>query len=274
MNFWPRYSAHYVAKTLHLTMEQDGAFNRLLDWYYMNERPVPHASRYVIARATTGSEKRAVDAVLAEFFERDGAAWRNRRADNEIAEAAPRIAAAKANGRAGGRPRKNPEGTQEKPSGKPTGLADGEPSGKAPHSPFPISPTDTSARTGSSGEPGDDGVRASTDAGRACRLMREAGCLTTNPHHERLLEALALGITPEALGATAAEAIDGGHDVRKAFAYAIGTAIGRRLDPKPTGAAHAAPPRLSASEQVRAAVASGAGWDERDVIECEVRRLA
>lgn len=106
--------------------------------------------------------------------------------------------------------------------------------------------------------PADAGA-AMTDAGRACRLMREAGCATTNPAHPDLLAALAEGCTPEELAATVAEAITGG--IRKPFPWAISTARGRRAaGPRPmtTGATHAHPdhgtaagggPRLSLADR-------------------------
>src|SRR3546814_9605673 len=74
-------------------------------------------------------------------------------------------------------------------------------SGRNAHqSPVTSNPPDTSpART----DP-----RATTDAGRACRLMRDAGCPSTNPSHPDLLAALAEGVTPETLGDTAREAVD------------------------------------------------------------------
>ena len=134
MNFYPRYPAHYVAKTLHLTMEQDGAYSRLLDWCYMNERPVPHAQRYAIARASKPSEKRAVDAVLSEFFSRSENEWQNDRVTAEIVEADLRISAAKANGRKGGRPRKDAE------DGNPTGIPVGIPVGNPAPNPAESSP--------------------------------------------------------------------------------------------------------------------------------------
>src|SRR3546814_1366315 len=76
-------------------------------------------------------------------------------------------------------------------------------SGRNAHqSPVTSNPPDTSpART----DP-----RATTDAGRACRLMRDAGCPSTNPSHPDLLAALAEGVTPETLGDTAREAVDAG----------------------------------------------------------------
>ena len=147
MNYYPRYPAHYQAKTLHLTMEQDGAYTRLLDWYYGNERPVPHAMRYTIARAMTASEKRSVDAVLSEFFSQENGLWINARASAEVELAQPKIAAARENGKKGGRPKKNNELPCPAPGdGKPIGLSNEnpvgfqnetqtEPSAKAPQSP-------------------------------------------------------------------------------------------------------------------------------------------
>lgn len=299
VNYYPRYSAHYVAKTLHLTMEQDGAFNRLLDWVYMNERAVPHTSRYVIARATTASERKAVDAVLAEFFERDGDTWRNARADAEIAEAAPRIAAAKANGRAGGRPRKNPPappaaGPQDNPPGgpdgnppgsneKPTGLPDGKPSGKAPHSPFPNLPTGESSPTPA--EPASPAGAVSDDepppaavefpnpaAGHAIALNR-AGfrCTSYTPD---LVAAVAEGVSVGQLVELTAMPDFAG----KPAAYLIRAARrmhAERAQPVPVGTVRHEPARkLSAAEQVRAAIASRQHADAELVcLEGEVRRV-
>ena len=137
MNYYPRYPAHYVAKTLHLSMEQDGAYTRLLDWYYANERPIPHAQRYAIARAQTPSERRSTDTVLQEFFALENGAYEHERAGKEIEKAQPKIQAARANGRLGGRPRKNPVASDEKPNGF-SGETHGEPTAKAPQSPIPI----------------------------------------------------------------------------------------------------------------------------------------
>lgn len=66
---------------------------------------------------------------------------------------------------------------------------------------------------------------APTEAGRACRLMREAGCVHTNPSHTDLVAAIAEGVTPEVLADTAREAVDLGKP--KPFAWAIATARGR-----------------------------------------------
>jgi hypothetical protein len=68
----------------------------------------------------------------------------------------------------------------------------------------------------------------STDAGRACRLMREAGCIHTNPSHPELVAAIAEGVTGEALADTVREGIEAGK--KKPFAWAISTARSRHAD--------------------------------------------
>ncbi len=131
MNYYPRFPGDYMRKTMHLSMVEDGAYTRLLDWYYANDRAIPHDRRYAVSRATCSVERTAVDAVLAEFFVVDGAEHRNERADTEIAAASKRIEAAKLNGSKGGRkpkpqPNENPVGsdplTQHQSSLSPNSL--------------------------------------------------------------------------------------------------------------------------------------------------------
>jgi uncharacterized protein YdaU (DUF1376 family) len=97
-----------------------------------------------------------------------------------------------------------------------------------------------------------------TEAGRACRLMRDAGVAQANPSHPNLLAALAEGITPETLADYARQAIA----ARKQhpFSYAIAAARGDRanLSTPPGGTTHgtdqrsAGGSRLSAVERVTA----------------------
>lgn len=87
MNYYRRHLGDYAKDTGHLSALEHGVFNLLLDWYYASEAPIPSAKAYRIAKASTAVEKSATDAVLADFFHRDGEVWRNRRADEEIQEA-------------------------------------------------------------------------------------------------------------------------------------------------------------------------------------------
>lgn len=69
-----------------------------------------------------------------------------------------------------------------------------------------------------------DGV---TEAGRACVLMRQAGCHTTNPSHPDLVAAVAAGVTAEALRDTVTEGLGRENPVSNPFTWAITTALNR-----------------------------------------------
>lgn len=146
MNYYSRYPAHYLSKTVHLTMQQDGAYTRLLDWMYANERPIPDADKFKIARASKKSEKDDVILILDSFFFLGVSGWENKRVISEIQKASPKIEAAKNNGLRGGRP----------PKEKPIGFPENNPVGcvsetqlvisrKAPQS--PITNTTAEARS-------------------------------------------------------------------------------------------------------------------------------
>lgn len=124
------------------------------------------------------------------------------------------------------------------------------------------------------GAEGDHGV--GTEAGRACLLMRSAGCSHTNPSHPDLLAALAEGVTPEVLRDTSAEAVEAG--VGKPFAWAITTARNRHARGASavvttTGVSHEANRRLSAVERVQANIERNR-LQRGDLIEGEATRVA
>lgn len=136
MNFYKRYTGDYARDTVHLTMIEDGAYNRLIDFYYSTEKPLPSDRKavYRIARATDKAEQKAVDNVLSQFFQNESDGHHHKRIDAEIEKAKPKADANRENGKKGGRPSKkqptgNPEenplgsggGTQEEPTGNPLG---------------------------------------------------------------------------------------------------------------------------------------------------------
>lgn len=117
MNFYKRFMGDIQAKTGHLSLAEFGAYDRLLDHVYSTEQPLPGdvARCYGIARAMSKHDRSAVDAVLAEFFTLTANGYEQGRAAEMIAEAQPKIAAARENGKRGGRPPK-PK-TQQEPTG-------------------------------------------------------------------------------------------------------------------------------------------------------------
>ncbi len=117
MNYYERHLGDYVRDTVHLSMIEDGAYNRFLDRYYATEQGIPDDQKYRVARAHSKEEKTAVDTVLAEFFTLESGLWIKRRVQEEIAKAQSKIKSAQENGKRGGRPKNNPDETEEKPNG-------------------------------------------------------------------------------------------------------------------------------------------------------------
>lgn len=253
MNFYKRHLGDIAKSCAHLSQGAMGAYDLLLDWHYANEQPLPldKGSLYRIGRAFTKAEKANVDAVLVAFFERTEAGYVQGRAIQEMdkantqAETNRRIAEEREARRRAAREARNEHEscddseheacTNRQPSHKP--LAKKEQKQEQ----FQASMRDLASADPPAGPPAGLPVvtppAIPTDAGIACRLMREAGCTQTNPGHRDLLAALAEGCTPAELAATAAEAIAAG--VRKPFPWAIATARGRRAEgpkPAPTGA--------------------------------------
>lgn len=88
MNYYEHHLGDYVRDTAHLSMLQDGAYHRLLAAYYIREKPLPadHKECFKLARANSKSERTAVVRVLEEFFKLGSDGYRQKRADEQIAE--------------------------------------------------------------------------------------------------------------------------------------------------------------------------------------------
>jgi uncharacterized protein YdaU (DUF1376 family) len=114
MNYYNFHIGDYISHTIHLSVEEDLAYRRLLDMYYDTELPIPNNIPLVSRKLRINAE--VVKTVLHEFFELTEEGFKNFRADNEIAEYQRFIEKQKANGRKGGRPKKS----QRKPTANPT----------------------------------------------------------------------------------------------------------------------------------------------------------
>lgn len=109
MNHYPRHVGDYLKKTLALTMAQDGAYCRALDWYYSHESPLPlKPDVYGELRCMSRADRDAVNVVLARYFEETPEGYRHKRCDEEIGRYLMRAETARENGRGGGRPKTNP----------------------------------------------------------------------------------------------------------------------------------------------------------------------
>lgn len=88
MKFYERNVGDWALATLHLTLLENGVYDRLVSRYYSDERPLPADHQQVcrMIGARTRIERRAVDSVLAEYFELADDGYHQRRCDRVIAE--------------------------------------------------------------------------------------------------------------------------------------------------------------------------------------------
>jgi uncharacterized protein YdaU (DUF1376 family) len=85
VNYYEHHLGDWAAATGHLTWDEDMAYTRLLRAYYHYERAIPDGQQYRLAKAATASQRKAVDQVLAEFFELREGHYHQKRADVEVA---------------------------------------------------------------------------------------------------------------------------------------------------------------------------------------------
>jgi len=141
MHYYQFNIGDYIKNTLHLSIEEDLAYRRLLDFYYDSEQPIPNDIPWVSRRLRMGSD--IIQSVLNEFFVLTEKGYSNHRADLEIESYHEYMAKQKANGMKGGRPKKtqpkptaNPSQTQNNPKQEPlttnqepiTNIKEGKPS--------------------------------------------------------------------------------------------------------------------------------------------------
>ncbi len=119
----------YRSATMHFSLLEHGIYNQLLDWYYLEEAPIPADNRTLFRRlsAKTEEEQKAVLDVLSEMFVKSDLGWVHKRVEREIAQYKARADQAREAGKLGGRPLKkgigsteNRDGSEKKATAKPT----------------------------------------------------------------------------------------------------------------------------------------------------------
>jgi len=131
MHYYQHNIADYRKDAAHLSLLEHGAYRQLLDWYYLDEQPIPKETKAVFRRLGAGSEieQKAVIDVLNDFFLLTDSGYIQRRAEKEMAIYHQKADRARENGKSGGRPKgngkqdvsksKNPEETKPVISGNP-----------------------------------------------------------------------------------------------------------------------------------------------------------
>jgi uncharacterized protein YdaU (DUF1376 family) len=93
----------YITHTKHISDAEDLAYRRLLDLYYMSEKPIALDVKLVARKI--GMEIEETESVLVEFFDKQDDGYHNNRADVEIAKYQSQVATNREIGKRGGRPK-------------------------------------------------------------------------------------------------------------------------------------------------------------------------
>jgi uncharacterized protein YdaU (DUF1376 family) len=118
MHYYQFNIGDYASHTRHLDLDEDLAYRRLLDMYYLHERPL-NADSAVVAKQIGMREKvQVVQDVLNEFFQLGEEGWVNDRADKEIKHFHSKIEQASRAGKASAERRSNARSTDAQPTNK------------------------------------------------------------------------------------------------------------------------------------------------------------
>lgn len=129
MHYYDFNIADYRKDTGHLLPIEHYIYRTLIDWYYLDEKPIPKNNPGVLRRLCLGIDlEPSLNNVLSDFFKLGENGWHHARIDADIESYHAMLTRNHANGKLGGRPRKtsvvnsglglaNPDVTQTK--GKP-----------------------------------------------------------------------------------------------------------------------------------------------------------
>lgn len=100
MHFYQFNIGDYKSHTEHLSEMEDLAYRRLLDWYYLHERPIPNDIEQIARQIRMRAHCDCIANVLQEFFVLSEGEWTNKRAEREIGKIAEKSAKAVASAKA------------------------------------------------------------------------------------------------------------------------------------------------------------------------------
>ena len=86
MNYYSFHIGDYASHTRHLSHLEDLAYRRLIDAYYLSEKPFMGSPADIAKDIGMMSEIEEVHYVLSKFFESTDIGWINKRCDEEIAK--------------------------------------------------------------------------------------------------------------------------------------------------------------------------------------------
>ena len=127
MHYYKFNIADYRKDTGHLSTIEHGIYRQLIDWYYLDEQPIPEETQVVIRRLRLGSDEvKFLENVLSDFFVLGKTGYKHKRIEVEIKDYQEQAEKNKNNGKLGGRPKKTqvvidglPDESQNNPNHKP-----------------------------------------------------------------------------------------------------------------------------------------------------------
>ena len=110
MHYYQHNIGDYARDTGHLSVIEHGIYRLLLDWCYLNEKPITTEQAMRIARGYQVETQ----SVLSEFFSPSDDGWTHKRVVQEVASYHAKAQKNRQNGAKGGRPKPtdNPVGSQ------------------------------------------------------------------------------------------------------------------------------------------------------------------
>jgi uncharacterized protein YdaU (DUF1376 family) len=134
MHFYQFYIADYRKDTAHLTRLEHSIYRDLIDWYYLDEKPISKDMSFVSRRLklSTKSEIESFNNVIQDFFVEQDDGYHHQKIDDEICEYHKKCDVNSTNGKKGGRPKgKRTQTVSERLANAMPTVSDIEPNQKA-----------------------------------------------------------------------------------------------------------------------------------------------
>ena len=128
MHYYKFNIADYRKDTGHLSTIEHGIYRQLIDWYYLDENPIPLETQVVSRRLRLASEVEVLSLqnVLSDFFKEAKSGYVHKRIELDIKDYHEQAEKNQRNGKLGGRPKKTqvvidglPDESQNNPNHKP-----------------------------------------------------------------------------------------------------------------------------------------------------------
>lgn len=121
MHYYKFNIADYRKDTAHLSRLEHSIYRDLIDWYYLDEKPIPLDTQLVSRRLRLGADEVSfLLSVLTDFFVKTTEGYQHRRIESEIEAYHAQVNTNRENGKKGGRPKateteNNPSGCEPEP---------------------------------------------------------------------------------------------------------------------------------------------------------------